>query len=447
MLSSRSCLRWISGLPWRYGLSWRWRPGLGRFAGPGARLVALALLLPLAGCQSLPLLRRQTLHVTLALSPGMEWLSADFRGGRSWAPLLKAFARVHPEVHVQFAVVPEANLADELARSHRQGLGPDLLLVRGSMAKELLAQGLASVMPRSAEVEATVTTIESRALHVVRTPRGLAGLPVFSEPSLACYDNQLEAEPPASTEALLALAAGGRPIGLSVDPVGLWWSVGALGARQALLPLLTGKRPVAAEREPDRAAIVAWLSWLRQAAQQSRVDLAAGPEELAQGLESGRLTWIPCFSLAIPRLERAMGSRLGVAPLPSGPGGLPSPYSTLRVWALGADSSAHQRRLAIDLARFTLDPGVQRGLALESHVLVPVNRFAAIPVASSGRLAALAEAQRQYQQTSVSGDLSLATTRMARILPILESVVSQVMEGVISPRQGAEVLLKLEAKR
>ena len=142
-----------------------------------------------------------------------------------------------------------------------------------------------------------------------------------------------------------------------------------------------------------------------------------------------------------------MGSRLGVAPLPSGPGGLPSPYSTLRVWALGADSSAHQRRLAIDLARFTLDPGVQRGLALESHVLVPVNRFAAIPVASSGRLAALAEAQRQYQQTSVSGDLSLATTRMARILPILESVVSQVMEGVISPRQGAEVLLKLEAKR
>ena len=440
VFSTRLCLPWLSGLPWCL------HQGCRRFAAPAAGLLTLALLLTLTGCQSLPLLRRQTLHVLLALSPGMEWLSADFRGGRSWSPLLKAFARVHPEVHVQFVVVPEANLADELARSHRQGLGPDLLLVRGTTAKELLTEGLTSPLPLSAEVQATMASVETRALDGVRTPLGLAGLPVFSEPSLACYDNQLVAEPPASTESLLALAAGGQPIGLSVDPVGLWWSVGALGARQALLPLLTGSRPTAAQREPDRLAIVAWLSWLRQAAQQSRVDLAAGPEELAQGLESGRLSWIPCFSLAIPRLERAMGKRLGVAPLPSGPGGLPSPYTTLRVWALGADSSAHQRRLAIDLARFTLDPGVQRGLALESHVLVPVNRFAAIPVASSGRLAALAEAQRQYQQTSVNGDPSLATARMARILPIIESVISQVMEGVFSPRQGAEVLLKLEPK-
>ena len=415
-------------------------------AGPAAGLLTLALLLPLTGCQSLPLLRRQTLHVTLALSPGMEWLSADFRGGRSWTPLLKAFARVHPAADVQFAVVPEANLAEELARSHRQGLGPDLLLVRAAMAKELLEQGLTSVMPRSAEVVATVATLESRVLHAVRTPGGPTGLPVFSEPSLACYNNQLVAEPPASTEALLALAAAGQPIGLSADAVGLWWSAGALGARQALLPLLTGTRPAAAQLEPDRLAIVAWLSWLRQAAQQSRVDLASGPEELAEGLESGRLAWIPCFSLAIPRLERVMGKRLGVAPLPSGPGGLPTPYTALRVWALGADSSAHQRQLAIDLARFTLDPGVQRGLALESHVLVPVNRFAAIPVASSGRLAALAEAQQQNQQTSVTGVILLATARMARILPTIESVISQVMEGVLSPDQGAEALIKLESE-
>ncbi len=80
-------------------------------------------------------------------------------------------------------------------------------------------------------------------------------------------------------------------------------------------------------------------------------------------------------------------------------------------------------------------------------MLVPVNRFAAIPVASSGRLAALAEAQQQYQQTSITGEILLATARMTRILPTIESVISQVMEGVISPRQGAEVLLKLELKR
>ncbi|MFZ0409212.1 MAG: hypothetical protein WAM11_14035 [Cyanobium sp.] len=408
---------------------------------------ALALLLALGGCQSLPLLRRQTLHVTLALSPGMEWLEADYRGGQAWEGLLKAFARVHPEVHVQFAVVPEASLVETLVRSHRQGLGPDLLLVRAPVAIELLKQGLISPLPRTPELEATEATIGARALRGVQTPVGLAALPVFSEPSLACYDRQRLPKPPTTTAGLLAVAAGGQPIGLTVDPVGIWWSVGALGARQALAPLLSGHRPAAASTDRDRRAIVAWLFWLRQAAQQSRVDLAAGPEELSDGLASGRLSWIPCFSIAIPRLDRAMGQRLGVAPLPSGPGGLPTPFTTLRVWALGADSSAQQRRLAIDLARFSLDPGVQRSLALVSRILVPVNRFAPIPVASSGRLAALAEAQRQYQRTAPLHEPSSPSARMALIVPMLESVVSQVMEGVLSPSQGAEVLLRLESQR
>ena len=128
---------------------------------------ALGLLFSLAGCQSLPLLRRQTLHVTLALTPGMEWLAADYRGGQAWGPLLKAFARVHPEADVQFAVVPEANLAEELIRSHRQGLGPDLLLVRSSEAMELLEQGLTSALPRTSQLATTVATVEKRALHAV----------------------------------------------------------------------------------------------------------------------------------------------------------------------------------------------------------------------------------------------------------------------------------------
>jgi maltose-binding protein MalE len=408
----------------------------------------LLLLLALGGCQSVPLLRRQTLHVMLTLSPGLEWLEADYRGGRSWGPLLRSFRRLHPEARVQFSLVAEADLAKELQRSHRRGLGPDLLLVRAPVAIELLQQGLVIPLPHTPELQASLATLESRALHAVETPRGLAGLPVFSEPSLACYDRQRILEPPATTDALLALAAGGQPIGLAVDPVGLWWSVGALGARQALAPLLTGlKVPAQAQDQAaDRQAILGWLYWLRQASQQSRVDLAAGPEELTQGLESGRLAWIPCFSIAIPRLERTMGQRLGVATLPAGPGGPPSPFNTLRVWAFGADSSGQQRRLAMDLARFTLDPGVQPSFTLRNQILVPANRYAPIPVASSGRLATLAKTQQQAQQLAPIREPSFTSPRIRRILPRVESVMDQVMEGVLTPDQGTEVLLKLEAE-
>ena len=406
----------------------------------------LLLLLALGGCQSVPLLRRQTLHVMLSLSPGMEWLEADYRGGGSWEPLLRSFRRVHPEVRVQFSLVAEADLAEELQHSHRRGLGPDLLLVRAPVAMELLQQGLVIPLPQTAELQASLATLESRALHAVETPHGLAGLPVFSEPSLACYDRQRIPEPPATTEALLALAAGGQPIGLAVDPVGLWWSVGALGARQALAPLLTGLKVPAQNQVADRQAILGWLYWLRQASQQSRVDLAAGPEELTQGLESGRLAWIPCFSIAIPRLERTMGQRLGVATLPAGPGGPPSPFNTLRVWAFGADSSGQQRRLAMDLARFTLDPGVQRSFALRNQILVPANRYAPIPVASSGRLATLAKAQQQALLLAPIREPSFTSARIRRILPRVEGVMDQVMEGVLTPVQGTEVLLKLEGE-
>ena len=45
-----------------------------------------------------------------------------------------------------------------------------------------------------------------------------------------------------------------------------------------------------------RAGVLAWLTWLRQLALQSRVDIATGPLELVEGLEIGRLRWIPCFS-------------------------------------------------------------------------------------------------------------------------------------------------------
>ena len=46
--------------------------------------------------------------------------------------------------------------------------------------------------------------------------------------------------PPASLDELMDLAASGRPIGVAVDPIGIWWSAGALGAQNAMVPILTG---------------------------------------------------------------------------------------------------------------------------------------------------------------------------------------------------------------
>ncbi len=49
------------------------------------------------------------------------------------------------------------------------------------------------------------------------------------------------------------------------------------------------------------------MTWLRQLALQSRVDIATGPRELVEGLESGGLSWIACSSSSVLHLERTMG--------------------------------------------------------------------------------------------------------------------------------------------
>jgi len=48
------------------------------------------------------------------------------------------------------------------------------------------------------------------------------------------------------------------------------------------------------------------LTWLRQLALQSRVDIATGLRELVEGLESGGLSWIACFSSSVLHPERTM---------------------------------------------------------------------------------------------------------------------------------------------
>jgi ABC-type glycerol-3-phosphate transport system substrate-binding protein len=341
-------------------------------------------------------------------------------------------------------VLDEAHLEQTLRRDRSRGLGPDLLVLRAPVANALLQQGLVERLDDQPAWHRSQPLLEPALVERVTSAAGVAGLPAYNLFTLACFDRQTVPRPPASLDELIGLAASGRPIGVAVDPIGIWWSAGALGAQDAMVPILTGNPRVAsASPAADRAALLAWLTWLRQLTLQSRVDIASGPRELVEGLESGRLGWIPCYSASLAHLKRSMGKRLGVAPLPAGPAGPPSPYSTVMVMALGSDSSPPQRRQALDLSELSLDPLVQREITLQSLMVLPANRFVSVPVASSGRLAALEQAKRQFDQSSKLFKASYSADRLRRMQPLLEDLLWKVMLGVVTPQQGTEALLRL----
>ena len=414
----------------RWRLVWR--------LGPGLALAAL-----LQGCFA----ARQTLHVVVVPTGSLEWLQRDGNDRIPWTPLLQEYQRLHPGVQLQVSVLDEAHLEETLRRDRSRGLGPDLLVLRAPVANALLQQGLVERLDGQPAWQRSQQLLEPALVERVTSAAGVAGLPVYNLFTLACFDRQAVPRPPASLDELIGLAASGRPIGVAVDSIGIWWSAGTLGAQDAMVPILTGNPRVAsASPAADRAALLAWLTWLRQLTLQSRVDIASGPRELVEGLASGRLSWIPCYSASLAHLERSMGKRLGVASLPGGPAGPPTPFSTVMVMALGSDSSPPQRRLALALSELSLDPLVQREITLQSLMVLPANRYVSVPVASSGRLAALEQAQRQFDQRSKLFKASYSADRLRRMQPLVEDLLWKVMLGVVTPQQGTEALLRLSPR-
>jgi hypothetical protein len=405
----------------------------------------LAMLPLLQGCQQLS---REVLHIYLV--PASSPLSGVKRDDtRQLAdPLIQAFRRLHPTVDLHVQLVQEPSLENELRQAHRRGLGPDLLLLRSSKGMALLDQGLIDPVPQTPAFRGRESDLLSPILDHVRVRGSLAVLPVFSEVTLACYDRQRVAAAPQTLEQLQALAASGASVGLALDPVGLWWTIGGFRAVSALLPLVyAGKAGDSPSRSAALKALQPWLEWLRQVALQNRVDIAADQDELLSGLMAGRLAWVPCYSPHLLSLQQEMGDRLGVSALPAGPDGPASPFTAVRAWAFGRDSSPRQRRLAEELALLSLNPMLQRQITLISQSTLPINRLVSIPYADSGQLAALGQAQQQLQDNGLLLGLPFSAERMETLLPSIEELVYGVITGVLSPREGAEALLKLEVGR
>ena len=433
----------------RKGPGWRLSgQGLRRPAWLRSLGLTLAPFLLLQGCGG-NVRTPTTLHVLIVPNSSLEWYRSFYQEALPETDLLKAFRKLNPEVSIDISTVSESDLETRLRLSKSRGLGPDLLILHGPKAISLLEQGLLQPLPRKdPQLQLALSQVAPDLLNHAQGSRGLAGIPLFAEVTVACFDRRRITEPPTTLSNLLTVAAAGNPVGLSVDPSGIYWTAGALGAAQALKPILlpdTGK-PEAALLTSQKQDLQRWLDWLRQSALQGKVYLGSGPEDLVTGLESGRLAWIPCFSPLLVRLNRTMGRHLGVAPLPDGPLGPASPFLSNRIMALGTDSTPDQRKLTLQLMELALDPALQRKTTVTSRYTIPSNRYVSIPVASSSQLAALSTAYNQFLQTAWIRT-SYSEGELDRTLPKVDSLVNLVMEGIVSPDEGAEQILRLQPRR
>lgn len=401
---------------------------------PLLALTPLVLALALTGCGGQ---RAGPLPTTLVLAYGVsseETLTSDLQDvlRQRMGELERVFQALHPGVRIRLQAIPEERLAAKLQQQQDSGLAPDLINVNDSTAVQLHRRGLLRSLrfPRS-----VLAPLDPGMLRQLQLPGGdLLGLPLVLRPQLACYDRRRLETSPATLPALLSAASGGLRVGLSLEPRGLAWTSGATGALPALTAAAAGRAPDAA----DRGRVRDWLTWLLAADLQQRVTFYANQEQLLRQLADGSLDWISCGSSNIMPLRRRLGDRLGLAPLPGGPGGAASPTSLQRVLVFGRSSSPRQAQAAEILASFVVSPLIQRSITLSSLDLLPANRQVIPPAAESSPLAVLLAAQAQ-------ADALPPDPWMARLLPEQEQRIKAslvaLLFGELDPAAAADQVI------
>ena len=335
--------------------------------------------------------------------------------------IVSNFQKLYPNVQVQLALYRRSMLMAELRSRSEADLGPDLVLTDAQQAKALLREGLTDPLPQT---ERSSKQTDPGILKHVRLQDGrLAGQPLVLYPQIACFNSQAIAAPPQTLNELLQVGAAGARVGLSVAMNEVLWTAGSLNALPALAAAARNQSLSADQR--DR--ITGWLTWLQQASNQRNLTFFENQGQLTTLLGNRELDWISCTSDMLFRLKDRLGDDLGIAPLPSGPNGSAAPMNLLRVLALGKDSSAHQRSIAIALSDYVTNPLLQRNLSLLSTSFVPVNPDVMIATKSSKNLAALELALKDSQiqgdnLTAIEGDGPTTETMTNLLIPLVFGV-------------------------
>lgn len=387
---------------------------LRRAAGQAAAALGLLLALALAGCRSTGTPRTEASGQAeprgrIVLAVGVDNVERLNRAliedvNLESSDLARAFRGLHPRVRIEIQPFESNVLPQELARRTRDGLAPDLLLVSGAAAHGLAARGL--IRPLRLPQQ-RIDHLDPMALARLRLADGrLLGLPVMLQPQLACFDRRRVAASPGSWDALLQRSQEGVRVGLAMEAMSLAWTLRPLGAEGSVKAVASGGRLGAA----DHRRLQTWLERLRDAQHHHGIQFLASQEALMRGLIAGELDWVSCRSDQIASLrKRGLGPHLGVALLPSGPGGPASPINRERVLVFGTNSTESQRLAAEALARFSINPPVQRNI-LKQNLGLPVSTDPLIAAQHSPLSASLVAAAAQ----GASSDADALALRLNR---------------------------------
>lgn len=191
------------------------------------------------------------------------------------------------------------------------------------------------------------------------------GIPESLKAVVFWYNTDMLAEPPATTDDLKALMEGGTPIAISFGCYHHWGFFGSFGGK-----IFDDQFNFVAD-EDNQAKVADAISYLNDLYQIS-VD-NGWPRNDSDGLApftEGSVAAITNGNWAMGDYRKALGEKLAVAPIPSGPGGASNPLLGVDGWYFNPNSE--NTEAAIEVALYLTNTAAQQ-LMMDEAGHVPAN--------------------------------------------------------------------------
>ena len=187
-----------------------------------------------------------------------------------------------------------------------------------------------------------------------------------------------------------------------------------------------------------------WLHWLENASYQQNIRFLDNQRSLREGLVSGELDWITCWSSSLRELrEKMKETRSRSSPQRT----INQAQSHHKTSGLGAWSqlSATQREKALVMVDFITKPWAQKTYALAGRNSLPVNRKAAKIVASKipgGTEALVMYAQQSLKENAAKGQSKARVFRDPERYETISDALLDTIYDVSSPEESTQVIIK-----
>lgn len=341
--------------------------------------------------------------------------------------LIKNYQAVHPDVDVIHTTHGLINYFSFLQERMAQGLGPDMAIVPDPVLPSMIEQKLVEDLE---PYQLDTSNFYGKALVSLRAEnQHLYGVPFGFEVMALCYNNAQTTDPPTTLNAVLNQANQGKGIAIDAGFLSSVWGISAMGGT-----LFNSIDQFMLEEQ----SLSRWLSWLKNAQRTPNVYIDNRREVLFDLFAAGDVAYFPCWTFEIAALQKQLGNQLSLTVLP---GYLSSAAPALETDALvvNAYTTAEQKKLALEFAQFVTRREQQLAFqSAEDTVVVPTNP----KVLVDRRLLKIQRSLVDQVQNSFPIPIAQAEYRINRLIHYGDPIYAQVMQGDLSPAEGARQFIE-----